>query len=314
MRTLTSRSTGEVAPEQRLRFWRDTLHEGVVEMDLRPEQRSDFFSRIDFCPLAGISPHQAWGSPQKLSRNRVEIARGAKSAYYLVSQPRHAWRSDHAGQEVRVQPGETVLIDSRIPYAFGFPFGLDDLSVELSVSFVERWLPDPLQVVGRPLQAASGWGLALRGAKEALAPRHLVDLALPDELVQDQLGALLALASAAEAIPKPADPMLRDRLLQAMRERLSRPGLAASEVALACGVSVRTLHRRFAAEGRTFAGVLMQLRADAGARMLADRRFRELSIAEIGRRCGFLDPSHFARQFQRSRGVAPHRFRAAASA
>jgi hypothetical protein len=28
------------------------------------------------------------------------------------------------------------------------------------------------------------------------------------------------------------------------------------------------------------------------------------SIAEIGRRCGFLDPSHFARQFRRLRGMA----------
>jgi AraC family transcriptional regulator, positive regulator of tynA and feaB len=310
MRTLTRRSTGEVPAEQRLRFWRDTLHEDVVEMDMRPEHHADFFSRIDFCPLAHISPHQAWGSPQKLRRNRVEIARGEKSAYYLVSQPSLAWRSDHAGQDVCVQPGESVLIDSRIPYAFSFPFGLNDLSVELPVSFVERWLPDPLQVIGRPLQAASDWGLALRGAKEALTPSHLVELALPDELVQDQLGALLALACATDATPKATDPVLRDRLLQAMRERLSKPGLAASEVALACGVSVRTLHRRFATEGRTFAGVLMQLRTDAAARMLVDRRFREISIAEIGRRCGFLDPSHFARQFQRSRKVAPHQFRA----
>jgi AraC-like DNA-binding protein len=318
MRTLTSRSTGEVAPAQRVRFWRDAVHEAVVEMDLLPTRLGgdDFFSRIELCPLAHVTPHLAQGSPQRISRDPGEIARGDKSAYYLISQSRQPWRSDHAGHDVAVQPGESVLVDSRIPYAFTFEAGLDDLSVELPVDFVERWIPEPLRVIGRPLPAATGWGLALCGAKEALAPRNLVGLTLPDELIEDQLGALLALASEDPDAPGTrrgrSDRRLLDRLLSAMHGRLSRPGLVACEVARACEVSVRSLHRCFAAEGRTFAGALMELRVEAAATMLIDRRFRNLAIAEIGRRCGFLDPSHFARQFRRMRKMGPRQFRSAA--
>ncbi len=310
MRKLIVRSTDEVAPDVRVRYWRDAVHEAVVEMDLLPSMRSDFYSEIELCPLSNIVPHQARGSPQKISRNRFEIARGDKNAYYLISQSRLPWRSCHAGHDRLIKAGESVLIDSRIPYAFSFDSGFDDLSVELPVDWVERWLADPHQVIGRPIPATEGWGLALRGAKEALVPRELVGLGVPDELIEDQLGALLALASGSPRIDvQQVDHELYGRCLCVMRSRMSRPGLVASEIAQACAVSLRTLHRAFAAKNRTFAGVLMELRVDEATRMLTDQRFGGLTIAEIGRRCGFLDPSHFARQFRRLRKSGPREFR-----
>lgn len=309
MRQLLRRSTDEVAPDLRARYWRDAIHQAVVEMDLLPVLRAGFESHIELCPMANIVPHQAHGSPQKISRDGFEIARGKKDAYYLISQSRLAWRCSHAGESHVVQPGESVLVDSRIPYAFDFDDGFDDLSVEMPVDWLERWIPDPMRVVGRPLAATSGWGLALRGAKEALVPRDLVTLAFPDELVEDQLGALLALVCGSHVEVEAPDHRLVERCVTILRAQLSKPGLVASDVAKACGVSLRSLHRAFASNGRTFAGVLMQARIDEAARMMADRRFLRLAISEIGRRCGFLDPSHFARQFRRVRGVCPSQFR-----
>jgi AraC-like DNA-binding protein len=46
-------------------------------------------------------------------------------------------------------------------------------------------------------------------------------------------------------------------------------------------------------------------------RMLSDRRFDNLSVSEIAARCGFLEPSHFARRFRQSFGVGPSGFRVA---
>lgn len=318
MRNLQVRSTDEVPAHQRLRYWRDSVHEAVVEMDLLPSsaRHADFHSHIALCPLTHIVPHQAQGSPQTISRNGSEIARGRKNAYYLISQTRTPWRSQQAGQDHAVQAGESVLIDSRIPYSFSFPMGLDDLSIELPVAWVERWLPEAARVIGRPLPATSGWGLALRGVKEALVPSEIPRLPLPDELIEDQLGVLLSLASAPpgamDARLLRPDPALHERCLQALRERMAVPGLVAADVAQACGVSLRTLHRAFAAQGHTFAGVLMHTRVEAAARLLQDRRYAHLTIAGIARRCGFIDPSHFARQFRRLRGVEPRRFRASA--
>ena len=95
-----------------------------------------------------------------------------------------------------------------------------------------------------------------------------------------------------------------------MRECLAVPQLAAFDVAQRAGTSLRNLHRAFASEQRTFAGSLQAMRLAEGARMLADARFKRITIGEIARRCGFLDPSHFTRQFRRVHGVNPKAFRA----
>ena len=44
-----------------------------------------------------------------------------------------------------------------------------------------------------------------------------------------------------------------------------------------------------------------------------DTRFAGLTIIEVAARCGFLEPSHFARRFRKAYGVGPTQFRAARS-
>lgn len=73
---------------------------------------------------------------------------------------------------------------------------------------------------------------------------------------------------------------------------------------------MRSLHRAFATEGRTFAGVSHELRLSQAERMLGDRRFARLSVAENELRCGYAEPSHFARRFRQSRRLSPSAFRA----
>ena len=109
----------------------------------------------------------------------------------------------------------------------------------------------------------------------------------------------------------PAGHALQRRCVDAIRSRFHEHKLSASEVAAACGISLRTLHRAFAAQGTSFACELMRERTAPAARMLAERRFRNLTVAEIGRRCGFADGSHFARQFRRWHGQGPGEFRRA---
>jgi AraC family transcriptional activator of tynA and feaB len=94
-----------------------------------------------------------------------------------------------------------------------------------------------------------GWGLALRGVKEAFAPFELARTPLPDDLLEDQLGTVLALASGTH-VPRPVDHALLDRCMQATRDLLVQPGLTAEDVAMACAISVRTLHRTFGAAGQ----------------------------------------------------------------
>lgn len=90
-----------------------------------------------------------------------------------------------------------------------------------------------------------------------------------------------------------------------LRQRLDQPGLAAGAVAHDLGVSVRTLHRSFSAQGASFAGMLRQCRFEQAIRLLVQARLSRLTVAEIGRRCGYNDASHFVREFQRMSGCTP---------
>jgi AraC family transcriptional regulator, positive regulator of tynA and feaB len=314
MKTIQRWSTDNIAADRRLRFWRDAVHESLVEMDLRPTDKNPgFMSAIEACQVGCIAPHQAQGSAQRVTRGKAEIARGQKNAYYLLSQPRKSWRIKHAGLDFMMHPGESVLVDSREPYEFLFGEGLDDLSVEMPIDWLERWVPSPGALIGRPLQCSSGWGKALSSFKEALIPKGLVSLSMPDTLLEEQFGLLLSLASEPiEATPSASNPLLQN-CLSVMRQRFSDSALVAQAVAADCAVSVRSLHRAFAVVNKTFGGVLMEMRLAQATRMLSSRRFSGITIAEIARRCGFLDPSHFARQFKSQHNMSPHEFRKASS-
>jgi AraC-like DNA-binding protein len=84
-------------------------------------------------------------------------------------------------------------------------------------------------------------------------------------------------------------------------------GLArADDIARKLGVSRRTLTRRLASEGLTFAGVLKGLKEDLAERHLMDET---LSISEIAWLLGYRDVSAFTHAVKRWTGKAPRAIR-----
>ncbi|MDM0065014.1 helix-turn-helix domain-containing protein [Variovorax sp. J31P207] len=313
MRSLISWSSESLPDAMRLRGWRDALHATMLEMDAVPLQRDGFFSSLERCTLHTVLPQQVHGAPQKISRCAADIARGHRNAYYLISQPRLPWRVMQAGAEQLVQPGDAVLIDSREPYQFDFSAGLECLSIEMPIEWVEHWVLAPGRLIGQPVRGDAGWGRALRGTHEALTPGAGAASAPDngcDALIEAQLGGLLSLLG--EAAGPARASAANARALAVMRARFMQPGLSAAEVAAEAGLSLRSLHRAMAAQGQSFLATLMALRVDAAAGLLAQARWRHLAVAEIGRRCGFADASHFARQFLQRRQTTPAAFRAQA--
>jgi AraC-like DNA-binding protein len=81
------------------------------------------------------------------------------------------------------------------------------------------------------------------------------------------------------------------------------------DVARQLGLSRRSLQRRLAAEGSSFATVLDQTRRE---RALALIQRRGVTVAAIASDVGFADPRAFVRAFHRWTGLTPSAFRAAA--
>ncbi len=86
-------------------------------------------------------------------------------------------------------------------------------------------------------------------------------------------------------------------------------GLTPTAIAEMNGISKRYLHYLFAQTDTTFGSELMRVRLDAARRLLADHRYAALTVSDIAARCGFLEPSHFARRFRKAYGEGPTEFR-----
>jgi AraC-like DNA-binding protein len=83
-----------------------------------------------------------------------------------------------------------------------------------------------------------------------------------------------------------------------------------AEVARRLGMSQRTLARRLALEGLTFAGVLENLRSNLAARYLSDA---DLSISQIAWLLGYREVSAFTHAFKRRTGKTPREMRSRSS-
>jgi AraC-like DNA-binding protein len=82
-----------------------------------------------------------------------------------------------------------------------------------------------------------------------------------------------------------------------------------AQVARSLGITQRTLHRRLAAEGRSFSGIVHEVREALAERYLATDRYTLTDVSEL---LGFAAPSAFSRWFRERFGVSPSQWRASA--
>jgi AraC-like DNA-binding protein len=148
-----------------------------------------------------------------------------------------------------------------------------------------------------------------------LSPEFVVQAPLPQAVLIDQLGALLALTaselSGSRAVSTPAERSVRDHVYDHIRQRCADTSLQAAHIASSLNISKRTLHRALGARGDTFGAMLIQSRVDLAVRMLQSPLFNHVTTAEIGRRAGFSDASHFVKALRRRTGQTPLQMRRA---
>jgi AraC family transcriptional activator of tynA and feaB len=134
-------------------------------------------------------------------------------------------------------------------------------------------------------------------------------LEMAPDWLEAQFGALLA-ASMEPVAHRNASGAgdLRERAVTLMRDRCGEPGWRADGLAAHLQVSVRSLHRAFTDAGETVMGRWRQVRIERACELLAQPRLVGLNMAEVGRRCGYADASHFGRDFLRVTGLTPQRW------
>jgi len=299
-------STEDVDVPQRVAYYAAALESAVDPMCVSSVAQATFAANITSTALGPLSAVHVQGEAHSLRRGRNEVARSAEPHFRLIVNRTSSWTlQQHDTHECR--PLDVALIDSRYPHMTDLPSAFDVLHLKLPEAWVRQWVPQAERIAGRPIRFDRRWGGALSSFVVQMSPEFAARSPLPLSLVADHLGALLSLAAgplAGGMAPVPAGTLaarIRDSIIQRSPEMF----LTAVDIASSLQISVRTLHRSLASSGQTFATVLMDARAAQALRMLESAMFAAVNVAEIGRRCGFPDASHFTRVVRRRTGRAP---------
>jgi AraC family transcriptional activator of tynA and feaB len=301
-------STEGVEPHRKTEFWIEAVCEAFFRLECTPQRRDAFEGSLSGVPVADFYLCHAIASPQQI-RSKPPASLPEKQAFYLTTDIRSSWAITQDGVLSHLKCGELALIDARRPSLSQFPAGTNAVTLELPLTWVQNWLAAVDVNGARVISCERGWGKVLSTLCAELGSSLSLASQASPQFLADQLGELLA--ASLEPLPPGARqaPDLANRALAAMYERQNEPGLSVLSVAQQLGVSVRTLHRCFAAQNTTFATTLRRIRLERAIRLLDNPRLAQVSIADIARRSGFLTSSHFIREFQQQWGATPGRWR-----
>ena len=305
-------STRDVAPANRLSYASWILHSSLAPSTLSTAAPSDYELDVTALELPSIAIVAASGSRTRSIRGPTEIRRTSQR-YFSLALVLSGTANFTSVTRNRFAPGDLIFYDSRYPQDCELLPYWRTLVLQLSEPFVRKWVPNPAVLGWRRLCPESQWGRVLASYVAQLAPEFVVQAPLPQAVLIDQLGALLALTAAelcgSPVTSTPVERSVRDRVHDHITQRCPDTSLHATDVASSLNMSTRTLHRALAASGETFGAMLIEARVDLAVRMLRSPLFDRMTTAEIGRRAGFSDASHFVKVLRSRTGQTPLRMR-----
>jgi AraC-like DNA-binding protein len=303
-------STATVAPQHALAYWVETICHSFLEIDIDTPERDRFRAQLDQIEFGPAKLYVVEAGTQCVRRTPARIAHSDEAYYFLMQLRQGKAHFRQAGRECLIQPGDCVLVDCKQPYALDCLPTTRTVAIRFRQDWLNNWLPSPERFAARPFRPTAGWSTALSIALANLETAGDEELALPPGVVVEQIAALFALAAGPEAQVSSGSEKLLARLKQTIRDRCMEADLSPAAVAETNGISRRYLHYLFANSGTTFGSELIRMRLELAHRLLIDRRYLALPVSDVAARCGFVEPSHFARRFRKAYGMGPREFRA----
>lgn len=216
------------------------------------------------------------------------------------------------GAQVRVGPGETLLLDTRLSMENGAR-GVSLITVSVARDVVRAAAGDLEGLHGRRLGARDGALLAamLRALVEQAPHLSPGAQSTVTRMLVDLLGvALNPAGTGARSDFHRLEYVRREAVQRLIESRLADRTFSVEEITRESGISRASLYRLFEAQG----GVLrfIQLRRLQHLRSrLDDRAFDRYALAELVPMSGFTSESHASRLFKQAFGTAPGAYRAA---
>lgn len=291
-------------------FWQSAICDAIFELDVTIRREDQFQAslcqqRVGALGLSRI----ALNAEQTVERTRQAIARSREAQYEFVIVESGHVRVEHRGRDVMLKSGDSLLIYNGETYRLRTEAHTRTASFHVPASWLDLWLPEPKKAAAELIDGSSPWGRVL-SALTSTWPPDAVGESARSSLFADQFGGALALAlQAGRDQERTGAKATFERCLQHLQDTASDCELDAQSVADALQISLRYLHKLFAAQGTSYGAQLLRVRLELAARLLSQPQFSALPVAEIAWRAGFADPSHFYRRFRECFGVPPGAYR-----
>lgn len=303
-------TTGGIDPAARVQFWNAVLLESINELDFEADD-AEFEAELEQHTVGPLKLNSVTiNTGHTVTRSCKGISRSRNTpGFHLNYVKEGSFTVVQGRREATLVAGECILIDARQPYRVFSSERTKHICLHLPVDWLQSWLPHPTEFVVRPIKRGMPWSGALVASLNDA--RLIADM--PDglhHLCADQLAGALALAlGPCQGESTAHGRKIYMRLMEVLTEMSHDPELDAQKVADALSISPRYLYKILSSHNTTYSRELVRIRLERAARMLKDRRFDDLSIAEIAWRSGFRDPSHFSKRFHMAYKMTPGAYR-----
>ncbi|HEU4649903.1 MAG TPA: helix-turn-helix domain-containing protein [Croceibacterium sp.] len=300
-----------IARAEAVRQWQDWAARTIAPIDVCVFDEGEFAARWSSHGVGQLRLLRLEAPAQRVVHCGNEAGAGrATPSIQLVYARKGALRTRMGGKRFTVRPGEFVLLDNTRFYQMEMDSAHEAVDLMMPLGWLDRYLPDPGALLGRPVSARSGWG-APRGSLLETRAEDIDETPLPRPMIAEQVGTLLTLAT---GFHEPATEsrhrgQLARQILRRIETDFANPELSPEGLAGELGISKRYLQQLLAGSGTSFVQELTATRLDRASDMLSDPRGRGLTVGEIAFRCGFLDPGYFARAFRKRFGRTPSEWR-----
>jgi AraC-like DNA-binding protein len=306
-------SSAGIARPEAVRQWQDWAAQTIAPIDVCVFDAESFAARWSSHGVGQLRLLRLEAPAQRVvhdGRGAGPSTMRATPSIQLVYARKGALKTRMGGKRFTVGPGEFVLLDNTRFYQMEMATSHEALDLMMPLGWLDRYLPDPGALLGRPVSARDGWGAPLGSLLETMA-EGIDRTPLPRPMIAEQVGTLLTLATGfhePRATSRHRGQLAR-QILRRIETDFADPDLSPDRLAAELGISKRYLQQLLAGSGTSFVQELTATRLDRASDMLSDPRAARLTVGEIAFRCGILDPGYFARAFRKRFGRTPSEWR-----
>ena len=267
---------------------------------------NDFHGKMDFIELSHLKIFWAQSSPYTVRRvsssPHVSFSRGVK----VMLQVHGRTSITQNGTTLDLAPGHWVAYDSGSPYEVTNHSEFEQITLMVPRESLATRRDVKMSPLFKAHTSSHGLGKVFWDfLKSVVQESNGIDMQCERSVasaVECMLMQLLANASQTKSVAMTLD--VKDAINSYIDDNLPDPELTLESMARALGMSKRTLHRAYSAEGESISDRIWRLRIQR-CQQLLDHIELNRSVTELAFAHGFKDSAHFSRRFKQVTGMSP---------